>query len=251
MSPGEITLSNGAVVPLKLVRSAGRQMKLSILPDTIRVSLPSGTSEQRVQAFLRDNMDWIETNIRTASPALAQGRLVFGDEGPMALRGAQLPLVWHRSGRTHAALLNEEGTGEGDDVLHVWVPEGAPDSHGRKAVREWLAQTLRKDIAALLERWLPSIPQGHVSHLALASTHGQWGSMNSGKRMAIDHALVGARPQALEYVIIHELCHQIHMNHSRAFWNEVRKRCPRYTQEELYLGRVGGQLKAILGRLGD
>ena len=46
-------------------------------------------------------------------------------------------------------------------------------------------------------------------------------------------AAVMARPEAIDYVVIHELCHRKYMDHSKQFWNEVQKYMPNYFQEVL------------------
>ena len=39
----------------------------------------------------------------------------------------------------------------------------------------------------------------------------------------------------LDYIVIHELCHLIHMNHSKSFWSEVERFMPNYKMAELWL----------------
>nr|WP_265468714.1 M48 family metallopeptidase [Arenimonas daejeonensis] len=57
------------------------------------------------------------------------------------------------------------------------------------------------------------------------------------------------RPGAFEYVLVHELCHLIHANHSRGFWREVEARWPEWRDERDYLRGEGLALKARLSRL--
>ncbi len=59
-------------------------------------------------------------------------------------------------------------------------------------------------------------------------TVSRWGSCSSIGNININWKLCFAPTKCLEYVIIHELCHIIHMNHSKNFWEEVQKRMPDY-----------------------
>jgi predicted metal-dependent hydrolase len=66
--------------------------------------------------------------------------------------------------------------------------------------------------------------------------------------MSLDLALVLGRPGAFEYVLVHELCHLVHRNHSRRFWREVEKRFPLWRDERSYLHGDGLAIKAELRR---
>ena len=66
---------------------------------------------------------------------------------------------------------------------------------------------------------------------------------------SLDLALLLAPPRAFEYVLVHELCHLLHANHSRRFWREVEARWPDWRAERDYLRGEGLALKARLSRL--
>ena len=67
--------------------------------------------------------------------------------------------------------------------------------------------------------------------------------------MALDLALVLARTSAFEYVLVHELCHLIHHDHSRPFWREVERRCPDWRDERDYFQAEGRRLKTAMRML--
>ena len=48
--------------------------------------------------------------------------------------------------------------------------------------------------------------------------------------------------EVLEYVVVHELCHRIHMDHSADFWKEVEKVVPDYKERRKWLKENGGRL---------
>jgi len=67
--------------------------------------------------------------------------------------------------------------------------------------------------------------------------------------LTLDLALILGPPFAFEYVLVHELCHLIHPNHSRAFWDEVETRCPDWRNARDYLRHQGRPLKTQLHAL--
>ena len=57
-----------------------------------------------------------------------------------------------------------------------------------------------------------------------------WGSCSINKNITINHKLITYSETAIRYVILHELCHLKHMNHSKEFWNLVQKHMPEYNR---------------------
>ena len=57
-----------------------------------------------------------------------------------------------------------------------------------------------------------------------------WGSCSSKKNITINLELIKYSQKAIRYVILHELCHIKHMNHSKEFWKLVEKYMPEYKE---------------------
>ena len=74
-----------------------------------------------------------------------------------------------------------------------------------------------------------------VTSVSIKSRKSQWGSCDSNGNLTFSWRLVMARPTAIDYVVIHELCHRKHMDHSRDFWNQVQKYMPEFKKEKEWL----------------
>lgn len=70
----------------------------------------------------------------------------------------------------------------------------------------------------------------------------KWGSCNSDKKITFNYRLVMAPVEAIDYIIVHELCHLIHMNHDRSFWRRVGSILPDYKEREGFLARLGNYM---------
>ena len=62
-----------------------------------------------------------------------------------------------------------------------------------------------------------------------------WGSCSSTKNISIALKLIEYSPKAFEYVVLHEVCHLKHMNHSKEYWALVGTIFPNYKAKRNYL----------------
>ncbi|KKO55480.1 M48 family metallopeptidase [Paenibacillus sp. DMB20] len=67
----------------------------------------------------------------------------------------------------------------------------------------------------------------------------KWGSCSSAKHLTFNYRLAMAPIEVIDYVVIHELCHLLHMNHDRSFWRRVGSVMPDYKAKEAFLARYG------------
>jgi predicted metal-dependent hydrolase len=81
-----------------------------------------------------------------------------------------------------------------------------------------------------------------LSSVQIKRHSSRWGSCSSKGELTISVNTLLAPLWVIDYVIIHELCHLIHMDHSIQFWSEVRKYYPRYREAVMYLKEHGMHL---------
>ncbi len=70
----------------------------------------------------------------------------------------------------------------------------------------------------------------------------RWGSCNNRKELSFNYLLMMTPPWVIDYVIVHELCHLKHLNHSTSFWQLVEHFCPNYKQAKAWLKSHQSQL---------
>ena len=63
----------------------------------------------------------------------------------------------------------------------------------------------------------------------------RWGSCTSEKSIYINSKISMARISSIDYILVHEFSHLVHMNHSKGFYNLVKKIMPNYIEEEKWL----------------
>lgn len=232
-------LPDGRRVELLRVRDPrARRLRLLVSSRGPRLTIPPGASAGEAQDFLSRHLNWLADQL-AADPAAqhAPVPLAAGESRPFRLRGLPLTLERRVAPWLHVRL--EE------DRLVVGVPETSHPGAPRRAVHDFLVGQARADVGRWLPRYLPNLPRAPRSW-RIRPLSSLWGSLSGSDAMSLDLALVLAPPAAFEYVLVHELCHLIHANHSRAFWHEVEQRCPQWRQQRRWLNAHGQSLKQEL-----
>lgn len=62
-----------------------------------------------------------------------------------------------------------------------------------------------------------------------------WGSCSSNQNISINEKLAKKQEKTIEYVVLHEMCHLIYMNHSKKFWDLLEKNMPDYKEYKKWL----------------
>ena len=83
---------------------------------------------------------------------------------------------------------------------------------------------------------------GAFGRVTVRDQRSRWGSCSSKHNLNFNWKLILAPPEALTYVVIHELCHLKDFNHSPRFWAEVRARMPEYEAWKKWLHTHGKEL---------
>ena len=123
------------------------------------------------------------------------------------------------------------------------VAEKRPMPRVRDLDRPGLAQAA---LLRLAQRELPervqhlSAAQGiAVSAISVRAQRTRWGSCSPRGEISLNWRLVQVPEWVRDYVILHELAHRRHLNHSARFWQEVERLCPDYEAAEAWLRETG------------
>lgn len=85
---------------------------------------------------------------------------------------------------------------------------------------------------------------GRYTSITVRDQKTRWGSCSSSGTLSFNYRLIFAPPEILDYVVVHELCHLTHMNHSKDFWNMVGSVLPDYKTRRQWLRDHGHELTA-------
>jgi predicted metal-dependent hydrolase len=207
------------------VRESRRARRLAIRvfhTGRVEVVVPRRTSRRAVVQFLDGHREWIESKLAHAR------RHALAPE-PFPPSKIELPACG-RSWRVHLAggrqRLRVQAHAPGILVLSGTSADG---SLVRSALRAWLAQQARECLGPALEACAREM-QAAYRRIAIRWQRTRWGSCSTRGTISLNGCLLFQAPPVLRYLLIHELAHTRHMNHSRAFWADVARFCPEHAQ---------------------
>lgn len=242
----QVELADGRCIDVLRVRDArARRLRVAIDERGVRLTLPARASAVSGDRFLHEHRDWIAMQL-AQNVAYAIPALVAHVTPTLLLRGLDRPLQWSTARTSRFA--TGDVTLDADIVVNAHAPASPSSASLARALRDFYETEARSDINRWLPHYLGALPRppARTRFKIMAS---QWGSLAPDGAMALDLSLVLARPSAFHYVLVHELCHLIHADHSRRFWGEVEARCPHWRDERAYLHSEGRRLKATLRAL--
>jgi predicted metal-dependent hydrolase len=250
-----LLLPDGVPVPLVRVRDRrARRLRLTVNERGVRLSVPLRVPEHVAEAFVQDQLGWIAAQWGRLRDPRGPVEWAFGAVAALPLAGEECVIEWieARSARIERVAADADAaSGAGPDRLRILAPASASAAALRRALAEFYAAEARTAIQRWLPAYLPGLPRPPRAFRVRALSS-LWGSLAADGTVSLDLALVLGPPAALEYVLVHEICHLIHANHSPAFWREVEARLPHWREQRAFLrgaagGRMKGRLRALLG----
>ena len=205
------------------VRESQRAQRLTVRvfhTGRVEVVVPFRTSARAVERFLERHRQWIERKREEA-------RRRAGPPVPFPPPQIALPAceeTWYirlvdgpRRARIAAAgaglLTLAGGAGNGQAV--------------RQALRRWLTERARQVLAPLLAECAGELGFSY-QRVLVRRQRTRWGSCSTRGTISLNCCLLFQRPAVVRYLMVHELAHTQHMNHSRRFWHCVARHCPEY-----------------------
>lgn len=93
------------------------------------------------------------------------------------------------------------------------------------ALQHWTRQKAKKHLIPWLQKL--SLQTGlNFSTATIRDANTRWGSCSASKRISLNYKLIFLPAPLVEYVILHELCHLVHLNHSADFWGLLKTFSP-------------------------
>lgn len=212
-------------------------------PTDVRLIIPHTVAVREGREFLLSRKQWVteklsEMRLKFAEETLRPSpRLQWNGEDRIPLRGREVRI------QVFASRLRKPAVKLGNDQIEIFAPAAA---YKKAATLERiLRDALRNEAKAEATRMLEAEAQRlrvNYSGPRIADQKTLWGSCTAENRISLSWRLVMAPPEVMRYVVVHELCHVRHHNHSKRFWNLVARQMPDFETHRRWLGEHGASL---------
>lgn len=187
-----------------------RRLSMRVFPGgRVEVVVPPGVGIPAIERFVARHRDWAERRSREFELLAPQGHSRRPGSIELALLDRRWSVEYQPARR---ASVHESA----DGVLQVRTAADA-DRHVSQALLRWLSGLAAAELGARLDALAAELGIGY-SKLHLRRQRTRWGSCSAAGTISLNICLMFQRPAVVRYLLIHELCHRRHMNHSDRYW---------------------------------
>ena len=221
-----------AEVPYVFKRMPRRRHVHILVNDqgTIEVRAPWRFSVSKARDVMRENAQWVVRTLEGVRERLAQRpRLVTGTRLPLLDESLQLEvrpraqIDLFDDARPRRGRVNRTGM-----MLRV-SPASLGEAELRALLESWYRREAADRLAARIEHFAPRLGV-RPSKLTIRGQRSRWGSCSGTGTVSLNWRLMMVPGALADYVVVHELCHLRHMDHSPDFWAMVSCEIPDYRE---------------------
>ena len=225
-------------------RQRKKTYQISVVSGEVVVAVPQRTTNRQAEEMVRQKAKWILGKLAVKEREPTVPGLVSGEKLPYG--GSELTL------RVEGVLSTDSGRPEVSRVgqwLKVAVPVGLAETERQDrisaAILSWYGDRAEEQIWLHIEHWWPALGRGALPTVHIRNQRRRWGSCSHDGVLRFNWRLAMLEPALTEYVVVHELAHLTHMNHSPDFWDLVEQHLPDVKERRRRLREHGAALPAL------
>jgi len=213
---------------ISLSQKRSSRLSLSVSPDgSVVVTKPRLMPDFMVRRFVEKNQDWIikqQAKRQRQKPLMTDEMVMIFGQKYERVNSVENSLP------TGISIVNQQA---------IYRPVASttkltPQQLQKKADQALDAFLKRAATNYILPRTAQLAERMQISYrsISLKQQKSRWGSCSSQARLNFNWRLTHFSPEIIDYVIVHELAHRVHMNHGRDFWRLVAKFDPEYQKHK-------------------
>lgn len=191
---------------IKESKKAVKYLRLKVEQSgEISLSIPLRTKENHILEFLEKNLEWLRktsAKIKAKNSAKNENQVEF-------------------LGGNYELIIDKKASGVSIELFSIKAASKAD-------FRRFCDQKAKELLNASIARFAPLIARP-INHISFKHMRTRWGSCNKAKGyINLNLDLITKKKEFIEYVVLHELAHLVHANHSKDFYALISKHMPDY-----------------------
>jgi predicted metal-dependent hydrolase len=205
-------------------------------PSGLEVVVPRGFSHRKIPGLLEEKRDWIASASKRveahrqrleSEPARSPERILLSAVGEEWIVEYRAPI----GSAAGSAVRAREGSG-----YRLLVAGDPQDFEAcKQAICRWLTRRAREELMPRLSE-LAAMHGFKYERASIRQQRTRWGSCSRKGSISLNARLLLMPAAVVDYVLLHELCHTVQLNHSPRFWALVERHDPDYKAHKKLMG---------------
>ena len=191
------------------------------------VSIPNYVSFKSGLEFANENVKWLYKEINKILPIV-----LIKHNASLLIMGKRMKIIFEEDNFNKVNVKNNKIT----IISHK-------DGH-KKIFKKWIVCQILNQSKNYIDIISKSLDL-NIKALKISNSFNYWGSCNSAGIIHLNWRLIFTPTKILKYVIVHELCHLKEFNHTKNFWLLVKRFCPDYKNQIMWLKKNDSYLYRI------
>ncbi len=212
-------------IPIRLIRSKRRTLELQVRSTGVVMRIPMRCSSASIMEFAQLRHHWLQQKTQLLEQKLVQAEKQFIDGESFNYLGKAFTLRL----RLHDNRKNDFSNNE----LSLSVPKKVKNQtqYVRKKLINWYKENALADVTHTTQIYAQQMELTYNS-IKIRDYKARWGSCSAKGELSFNWRIIMAPRPAFDYVIVHELAHLQHFNHSPHFWQLVKHSMPDYLRQK-------------------
>ena len=225
-----------------VVRRSKRRKKtveIAIRDGGVRVAAPARTTDDQVRDFVLKRASWIIEKLEEER-SLREKALCFVSGETLPYMGRDVTLAVKPADVRKPSVEFDH-----PELVVATPPDLAGDARYdgiREAIVEWYKARARVQLAEGVDSWWGRLGKGSRSRILIGDQKSRWGSCAFDGTLRFSWRVMMLEPSLIELVVVHELAHLTHRNHSDKFWGLVSSVLPDVQERRKRIREAGRRL---------
>lgn len=224
-------------VNVNITRKNRKTISIKISKDSeVIISAPLFIGDERIIELIKNKEQWIAQGLRQMEKKRKE--ILSCKEGVTYI-GIRYPILIHKVKYNSLKLIFDKNN------FNIYIPEILTEDEEATNIKglliKWYKAQARRVFQERVDYYSSKLKIS-PNRIAIKDQKSRWGSCSSKGNINLNFRLIMAPIEIIDYVIVHELCHLVHLNHSKEFWALVEKILPSYLKCKEYLKINGNTL---------